>query len=103
MESHVLLAVCEQRQCAHETTTVDKLPCGFFTNRLLTQLYLADLVRITYGDLLSQLLELINQKPQCEGENKNKFSFNENMAVWHPTVFRLAKRMRNLRYQLGRT
>jgi hypothetical protein len=42
-----------------------------------------------YADLLSRLPELINQKPQCEGENKKRFLFNGKVATVNPKAFQL--------------
>jgi hypothetical protein len=91
MASHVLLAACCQHQYAHEATTADGIPCGFFTDNLLKQLRLVDLERVTYADLLNQLPELINQKPQCEGENKTRFLFDGKMSAVDPKAFRLTE------------
>ena len=91
MASHVLLAACCQHQYAHEATTADGIPCGFFTDNLLRQLRLVDLERVTYADLLNQLPELINQKPQCEGENKTRFLFDGKMSAVDPKTFKLTE------------
>lgn len=70
ISSHVLLATCQH------------IPCGFFMDNLLKQLQLINLERVTHVDLLHQLPELINQKPQCEGENKARFLFGIYLIWW---------------------
>jgi Caspase domain len=91
MLSHVLLAACCQHQCAHEVTTADGTPCGFFTDNLLKQLRIVDLERVTYADLLNPLPELINQKPQCEGVNKTRYLFDGKMSAMDPKAFKLVE------------
>ena len=81
MESHVLLAACDQHQFMYKDTTDDGDLCGFFTNNLVQCLWHVKPAHTTYEYLTSMLPEWIDQKPQCVGKNKKRLLFN-GMAVW---------------------
>ncbi|KAJ6480809.1 caspase domain-containing protein [Mycena vitilis] len=75
MDSHVLLAACQQHQRAQECISTTGNPCGFFTDSLITQLRRIRPNRITYADLLDLLPTLPDQNPQCEGSNQHRYMF----------------------------
>jgi hypothetical protein len=88
MESHVLLAACQQDQFAYE---VLEGGCrrGFFTSSLVKQLRQVALDRVTYSELFDLLPESNDQKPHCEGTNKNKILFRGMVKGGYAKTFQL--------------
>ena len=72
----MLLAACGEKQVAYETRSPEHGPRGAFTDALVNQLRQAMLDRITYSDLIDSLPDLIHQRPQCEGSNKDSVLFD---------------------------
>jgi len=92
MSSHVLLAACRQEEKSRESTSSDGLPCGFFTNGLVTQLRQINLSEVTYAQLLELLPTAKDQHPQCEGTNKNRLLFDNKVPPVDQNSFEVTQR-----------
>ncbi|KIJ36101.1 hypothetical protein M422DRAFT_261648 [Sphaerobolus stellatus SS14] len=70
-KSHVLLAACGRQETARE-----KGGRGYFTKALLKLLEAVGPENLTYASVLEKIGPILEQSPQCEGDNRNRILFN---------------------------
>ncbi|PBK59428.1 hypothetical protein ARMSODRAFT_899249 [Armillaria solidipes] len=75
LSSHVLLSACKRGQEAGERDGR-----GAFTSALLSLLQQNDLDKLSYKDIITNLPDLSEQDPQCEGVHQSRCLFNSKVA-----------------------
>ncbi|KAG9121488.1 hypothetical protein FRC07_002546, partial [Ceratobasidium sp. 392] len=84
LRSHVLLAACMATEVAWE-----REGRGEFTSAILSILKNTAVDKMTYTELKDSLPKMIQQNPQCEGENKTRILFNNKLAGASPIMTRV--------------
>ncbi|KIM25362.1 hypothetical protein M408DRAFT_26347 [Serendipita vermifera MAFF 305830] len=74
LSSHVLLAACGSQETAKENLNRTG---GVFTTALLDTLVSVGVDKLTYTELIQRLPTLLQQNPQCEGNNRHRIIFDE--------------------------
>ncbi|KAF8601276.1 hypothetical protein BDV93DRAFT_608208 [Ceratobasidium sp. AG-I] len=96
-KSYVWIAACGTEETAKETPGNR----GVFTEALLEVLNVVDADAVTYVGLLDRLCALPNQKPRCEGENRQRVMFNAEVAGVNRQFVRVLKSGEEYSLQAG--
>ena len=101
LSSHVLLSACREEEAAAEDLDAVQRPCGAFTNSLFQKLRDCNIREVTYACLLDIMPPLQNQRPQCEGRNKNRRLFGLSVQEKSEKMFKVVKREGKCQVEAG--